>query len=153
MKVAVATDHGGYPLKEIVIDTLKQLGHTPIDLGTNSEESVDYPDFAELAGRAIVEGKAERAVAICGSGVGVCIAGNKINGVYACLCHDTYSAAQGVQHDHMNMLCLGARVIGTELASKIVESFITAEPSDDPRHMRRVGKIRAIEENEMKGRQ
>jgi len=86
MKVAVATDHGGYPLKEIVIDTLKQLGHTPIDLGTNSEESVDYPDFAELAGRAIVEGKAERAVVICGSGVGVCIAGNKIKGsMLACV--------------------------------------------------------------------
>lgn len=152
MRVAVAVDHGGFPLKEAVIDTLKQLGHTPIDLGTNSTESVDYPDFAEIAGKAIVQGEAERAVAICGSGVGVCIAGNKINGVYACLCHDTYSAAQGVEHDHMNMLCLGARVIGDELAKKIVEAFITAEPSDEPRHLRRVGKTLLIEEKEMKGR-
>jgi len=152
MRVAVAADHGGFPLKEAVIDTLKQLGHTPIDLGTNSTESVDYPDFAEIAGKAIVQREAERAVAICGSGVGVCIAGNKINGVYACLCHDTYSAAQGVEHDHMNMLCLGARVIGDELAKKIVEAFISAEPSDEPRHLRRVGKTLLIEEKEMKGR-
>jgi ribose 5-phosphate isomerase B len=153
MRVAVAADHGGFPLKDVVINTLKQLGHTPIDLGTDSSASVDYPDFAELAGKAIVNGEADRAVAICGSGVGVCIAGNKINGVYACLCHDTYSAAQGVEHDHMNMLCLGARVIGDELAKKIVEAFITAEPSDEPRHLRRFEKIRSLEAKEMKGRQ
>ncbi|HAF48444.1 MAG TPA: ribose-5-phosphate isomerase [Anaerolineaceae bacterium] len=151
MRVAVASDHGGFPLKDVVINTLKALGHTPIDLGTDSAESVDYPDFAELAGKAIVHGEADRAVVLCGSGVGVCIAGNKIKGVYACLCHDTYSAAQGVEHDHMNMLCLGARVIGDELAKKIVEAFITAEPSDDPRHLRRVGKTRLIEAKEMKG--
>jgi len=152
MRVAVAADHAGYPLKEVVIDTLKKLGQAPIDMGTDSTESVDYPDFAEKAGRAIVQGKAERAVVICGSGVGICIAGNKIKGVYACLCHDTYSAAQGVEHDHMNMLCLGARVIGDELAKMIVEAFITAEPSDEPRHLRRVGKTRLIEAKEMKGR-
>jgi len=151
MRVAVASDHGGFPLKDVVINTLKAWGHTPIDLGTDSAESVDYPDFAELAGKAIVHGEADRAVVLCGSGVGVCIAGNKIKGVYACLCHDTYSAAQGVEHDHMNMLCLGARVIGDELAKKIVEAFITAEPSDDPRHLRRVGKTRLIEAKEMKG--
>jgi len=152
MRVAVASDHGGFPLKDVVINTLKALGHTPIDLGTDSAESVDYPDFAELAGKAIVHGEADRAVVLCGSGVGVCIAGNKIKGVYACLCHDTYSAAQGVEHDHMNMLCLGARVIGDELAKKIVEAFITAEPSDEPRHLRRVAKTRLIEAKEMKGR-
>ena len=152
MKIAVATDHAGYVLKEIVIDTIESLGHTSIDFGTDSEESVDYPDFAEKAGNAIVQGEADRAVVICGSGVGVCIAGNKINGVYACLCHDTYSAAQGVEHDHMNMLCLGGRVIGTALAAKIVEAFVTAIPSDDPRHLRRVGKVRSIEEREMKGK-
>ena len=150
MKVAVATDHGGYNLKKVVIETIKHLGHVPIDFGTDSMESVDYPDFAEKAGKAVALGEADRAIVMCGSGVGVCIAGNKINGVYACLCHDTYSAAQGVEHDHMNMLCLGGRVIGTELAAKIVESFITAEPSDEPRHLRRVGKVRAIEEKEMK---
>lgn len=151
MKVAIATDHGGYVLKKVVIDTLKRLGHTPIDFGTDSPESVDYPDFAEKAGYAIVNGEADRAIVICGSGVGVCIAGNKINGVYACLCHDTYSAAQGVEHDHMNMLCLGGRVIGTELAAKLVEAFITAKLSDEPRHERRVRKIRSIEKKEMKG--
>lgn len=152
MKVAVATDHGGYMLKKIVIETLKHLGHTPIDFGTYSSKSVDYPDFAKKAGNAIVQGEVDRAVVMCGSGVGVSIAGNKINGVYACLCHDTYSAAQGVEHDHMNMLCLGGRVIGTELAAKLVEAFVTAEPSDEPRHLRRVGKVRSIEEIEMKGK-
>jgi ribose 5-phosphate isomerase B len=151
MKVAVATDHAGIVLKEVVIETLKRLGHTPIDYGTNSSDSVDYPDFAKKAGKAIVQGEADRAIVICGSGVGVCIAGNKIKGVYACLCHDTYYAAQGVEHDHMNMLCLGGRVIGTDLAEKIVEAFITAQPSEESRHLRRVGKIRSIEENEMKG--
>lgn len=150
MKVAVAADHAGFPLKQIVIDTLKALGHIPLDLGTNSTESVDYPDFAEKAGIAIVEGHADRAVVICGSGVGACIAGNKIVGVYACLCHDTYSAAQGVEHDQMNMLCLGARIIGSELAAHIVTAFINAQPSDHPRHLRRVGKIRAIEAQHLK---
>ena len=152
MKVAVATDHAGYSLKKVVIKTLERLGHTPIDLGTDSTESVDYPDFAEKAGFAIVQGKADRAIVICGSGVGVCIAGNKIRGVYACLCHDTYSAAQGVEHDHMNMLCLGGRIIGPALAAKLVEAFITAEPSNAPRHLRRFEKVQTIEENEMKGK-
>lgn len=152
MKVAVASDHAGYPLKAVVMGVIIQTGHTPIDFGTDSTESVDYPEFAELAGKAIAEGKADRAVVLCGSGVGVCIAGNKINGVYACLCHDTYSAAQGVEHDHMNMLCLGARIIGSELAAKIVESFLAAVPSNEPRHLRRVGKVRSIEDREMKGK-
>lgn len=150
MKIAVATDHAGYLLKEVVIETIQAMGHTAIDLGTDSTESVDYPDFAEKAGLAIVNGEADRAITICGSGVGVCIAGNKIPGVYACLCHDTYSAAQGVEHDRMNMLCLGARVIGTELASCIVESFLNAQPSDDPRHIRRTSKIKVIEEKYLK---
>lgn len=151
MKVAVAADHGGFPLKKTVIDTLASLGHAPLDLGTDSEESVDYPDFAKKAGLAIVDGEAERAIVICGSGVGACIAGNKIVGVYACVCHDTYSASQGVEHDQMNMLCLGARVIGPELAIRIVKSFIEAQPSDEPRHIRRVGKIRQIEKEQLKG--
>lgn len=146
MKIAVASDHAGYPLKKVVIDTIQAMGHVAIDLGTDSTESVDYPDFAEKAGMAIVNGEADRAIGICGSGVGVCIVGNKIPGVYACLCHDTYSAAQGVEHDRMNMLCLGARIIGTELASRIVENFINAQPSDDPRHVRRTSRIKAIEE-------
>lgn len=151
MKIAVAADHAGFPLKQIVIDTLISLGHTPMDLGTDSTESVDYPDYAEKAGLAIVKGDADRAIVLCGSGVGACIAGNKIVGVYACLCHDTYSASQGVEHDQMNMLCLGARIIGSELAIRIVESFVAAQPSTDLRHLRRVGKIKAIEQRQMKG--
>ena len=151
MKIAVAADHAGFPLKQTVIDTIHALCHTTIDLGTDSTESVDYPDYAEKAGNAITSGDAERAVVLCGSGVGACIAGNKMVGVYACLCHDTYSAAQGVEHDQMNMLCLGARIVGSELAIKIVESFIAAHPSDDPRHLRRVGKIKNIEKKHLKG--
>jgi len=152
MKVAVAADHAGYPLKQTVIETLTNLGHTPIDLGTHSTESVDYPDYAKKAGLAIVNGDVERAVVLCGSGVGACIAGNKIVGVYASVCHDTYTAAQGVEHDQMNMLCLGARVIGPELVIHIVKAFISATPSDESRHLRRVGKIREIEMNQMKGK-
>ncbi len=153
MKIAVAADHAGFPLKPVVIDAVRNLGHTPIDLGTDSNQSVDYPDFAEKAGKAIIDGDADRAIVICGSGVGACIAGNKIVGVYACLCHDTYSAAQGVEHDQMNMLCLGTRVIGSELAIRIVEAFLASQPSDDPRHLRRVGKIKDIETRFIKGAQ
>jgi ribose 5-phosphate isomerase B len=149
MKVAVASDHAGYPLKETVVNTLIALGHTPVDFGTNSTESVDYPDFAKKAGMAIVDGEVERAITLCGSGVGVCIAGNKIPGVYACLCHDTYTASQGVEHDHMNMLCLGARVIGQELAIRIIEAFMSAVPSTEPRHLRRVEKTNAIEKSHL----
>jgi ribose 5-phosphate isomerase B len=151
MRIAVAADHAGYPLKGTVIEAIRALGHTVLDLGTDSTQSVDYPDYAEIAGLAIVRGEADRAVVVCGSGVGACIAGNKIVGVYACVCHDTYSAAQGVEHDQMNMLCLGARIIGSELAIQIVQSFINALPSDDPRHLRRVGKIKAIEQRELQG--
>lgn len=151
MKVAVAADHAGFLLKDTVIEAVRKSGHQPIDLGTDSDHSVDYPDFAEKAGLAIVENVVDRAIVVCGSGVGACIAGNKIVGVYACLCHDTYTAAQGVEHDQMNMLCLGGRVIGTELAIRIVEAFLQAQPSDDPRHLRRVGKIKAIEDRHMKG--
>lgn len=151
MRIAVAVDHAGYPLKDTVIDAIRALGHTVQDLGTDSTLSVDYPDFAEKASLAIVRREVERAVVICGSGVGACITGNKIVGVYACLCHDTYSAAQGVEHDQMNMLCLGARIIGPELAIQIVQAFLNAQPSDDPRHLRRVGKFKAIEQRELKG--
>jgi ribose 5-phosphate isomerase B len=151
MKVTVAADHGGFPLKQTVIDTLLAMGHTPIDFGTDSSESVDYPDFTEKAGMAIINGEAERAIVLCGSGVGACITGNKIPGVYACLCHDTYSAAQGVEHDQMNMLCMGARVIGPELAIRIVQAFVSAEFSKEPRHLRRVGKMKQIESQRLKG--
>jgi ribose 5-phosphate isomerase B len=151
MKVAVATDHGGYPLKETVITTLRELGHEVIDFGTDSMESVDYPDFAIKAGEAIAKGEADRAILLCGSGVGVCITANKIPGVYACVCHDSYTAYQGVEHDQMNALCLGGRVIGTELAIVIVKSFMSARFSGVPRHERRVGKMKEIEKKQLKG--
>lgn len=151
MRIAVAVDHAGFPLKAVVIEKVLEMGHEVIDLGTDSTDPVDYPDYAEKAGLAIVEDAADRAILICGSGVGACIAANKVVGVYACLCHDTYSAGQGVEHDQMNLLCLGARVIGPELAKVLVESFLNAVSSDAPRHLRRVGKIRAIEAKQLKG--
>jgi ribose 5-phosphate isomerase B len=146
MKIALACDHGGYPLKNIVKESILADGYTVVDLGTDSTQSVDYPDFAEKLGLAITRGEAERGILICGSGVGACIAVNKIKGVYAGICHDTYSAHQGVEHDQMNVLCLGARVIGAELAKELVNSFLKAEFSDEERHIRRVNKVRKIEE-------
>lgn len=145
MRVALACDHAGFALKESVIETIKMAEHQLIDLGTFSDEAVDYPDYAETAGRALQRGEADRAIILCGSGVGACIAANKMKGVYACLCHDTYSARQGVEHDNMNALCLGARIIGSELARVIILAFLDANFSTDERHRRRVGKILAIE--------
>jgi ribose 5-phosphate isomerase B len=145
MRIAISCDHAGLPLKQEIIETVQALGHDVFDLGTFGPEAVDYPDFAEKAGLAIQKGKVERAIVVCGSGVGACIAANKIKGVYAGLCHDTYSARQGVEHDDMNMICLGARIIGAELAKDIVRSFLGATFSKEDRHIRRVNKIRAIE--------
>ncbi len=145
MKVAVATDHGGFPLKDIVLRTIKEEGHEALDLGTFGPESVDFPDFAEKAGNALLDGRADRAVMMCGSGVGVCMSANKMKGVYASVCHDTYSAHQGVEHDHMNALCLGGRIIGEEVAREVVKAFLAAVPMQAERQLRRVGKIKAIE--------
>ena len=145
MRIAVACDHAGFPLKATVLETIRRAGHEPLDLGTDSTASVDYPDYALKIGRAIRSGEAERGILICGSGVGACIAANKLEGVYASVCHDTYSAHQGVEHDDMNVLCLGARIIGPEPAVEIVEAFAGAVFSDEERHRRRVGKIKAIE--------
>ncbi len=146
MIVAVASDHGGYPIKQAVIEAIRAAGHEPLDLGADSlNPADDYPDYAVKAGEALVQGKAERAVLLCGSGVGICIAANKIEGVYACVCHDTYMAHQGVEHDRMNALCLGGRVIGDSLAKEIICSFLGAKYSDEERHLRRTGKIRALE--------
>lgn len=147
MQIAVACDHAGFPLKDEVIAALEEAGCSTIDLGTYNQEPVDYPDYAEKAGRAIINGQAERAVLICGSGVGACIAANKIKGVYACSISDVYSARQGVEHDNMNVLCLGARVIGPETARELVKAFASATFSSEERHRRRVGKILKLEEN------
>jgi ribose 5-phosphate isomerase B len=146
MKIALASDHGGYSLKNIIKVCVTASGHTVIDLGTDSTESVDYPDYAEKIGAAITSGEAERGILICGSGVGASIAANKIKGIYAAVCHDTYSAHQGVEHDNMNVLCLGARVIGPELAKELVDAFINAKFSNAERHVRRVNKVYKIEE-------
>lgn len=145
MRVAVACDHAGFPIKAVVIETVREAGHAVIDLGTDSTDSVDYPDYAEKVGRAIQEGMADRCVLLCGSGAGASIAANKMEGVYAAVCHDTYSAHQGVEHDAMNVLCLGARVIGPELTKELVRAFLNAKFSNEERHIRRVIKIRKLE--------
>ena len=145
MKIALACDHGGYPLKIIIKNCVSELGHSILDLGTDSTASVDYPDFAEKLGKAIINGEAERGILICGSGVGASIAANKIKEFYAAVCHDTYSAHQGVEHDKMNVLCLGARVIGPELAKELVEAFLNSQFSNEERHVRRVNKVYKIE--------
>jgi ribose 5-phosphate isomerase B len=149
MKVVVGFDHAGFPLKEVVLDAVRNSGHEPIDVGTNSADPVDFPDYSEKIGRAIQSGEAERGILCCGSGVGACIAANKMKGVYACICHDTYSAAQGVMHDDMNVLCLGGRVVGPELARVLIDAFLSAHYiGNDPggeRLARRVGKIHNLE--------
>ena len=150
MKVAVGFDHAGFPLKETVLNAVRDAGDEPIDMGTNSAEPVDFPDYSEKVGRAVQSGEVERGILVCGSGVGACIAANKMKGVFASICHDTYSAAQGVRHDDMNVLCLGARVIGPELATSLIKAFLEARYiGNDPggeRLARRVAKIRKIEE-------
>jgi ribose 5-phosphate isomerase B len=149
MNIAIACDHAGFPLKLTILETARRSGHIVLDLGTDSVEPVDYPDYAEKLGCLIQSGEAERGILLCGSGVGACIAANKMQGVYACVCHDTYSAHQGVEHDDMNVLCIGTRVIGPELSTEIVTAFLAARfLGNDPgqeRHARRVAKIRKME--------
>lgn len=155
MRVAVASDHAGFPIKGTVINAVVEAGHDPVDLGTDSNVSVDYVDFALKLGEAIVNGDVDRGILVCGSGVGACIAANKIKGVYAGICHDSYSAHQGVEHDAMNVLCLGGRIIGPELVKELVPIFLKARfignDLGEERHARRVNKIRAIEERYLTG--
>ena len=145
MHVAVASDHAGFSLKEKVLEYLGGLGHTVEDLGTCDTTPVDYPDFAEAVAAAILSERVERAVLICGSGVGASVAANKFRGIRAGLCHDTYSAHHGVEHDHMNVLVLGGRVIGEALTRELVGAFVGATQSQAERHLRRLGKIAVIE--------
>jgi ribose 5-phosphate isomerase B len=149
--VAIAADHAGFHLKALVIDFLKKLGQTVNDLGTYSDEPVDYPDYARKVAQEILRKKAEKGILICGSGVGACAAVNKFPGIRAGICHDTFSAHQGVEDDDMNVLCLGARVIGPELAKEIVRVWLSASFSGAERHCRRLGKINQIEKEFMKG--
>lgn len=148
--VAIAADHGGFHLKTLLVEFLKRLGHMVDDLGTYSDEPVDYPDYSRKVAQEILHKKAEKGILICGSGVGACVAANKFPGIRAAICHDTFSAHQGVEDDDMNVLCLGARVIGPELAKEIVRIWLSASFSGEERHRRRVGKIDQIEKEFMK---
>jgi ribose 5-phosphate isomerase B len=150
MKVAVACDHGGFPLKETVLEVIRQAGHGVLDLGTFSSDPVDYPDYAQKVGKAIQHGEADRGILICGSGTGVTVAANKMRGIRAGVCHDVYSARQSVEHDDANVLSLGARVIGPELAAELVRTFLNAHFTGEERHVRRVAKISEMEESELK---
>ncbi|MER3446496.1 MAG: ribose 5-phosphate isomerase B [Candidatus Dadabacteria bacterium] len=145
MRIAIGSDHAGFQLKEIISAYIGELKHEIVDVGTHSTEPVDYPDFAEAIGKVLIEELADRGVLICGSGVGASVAANKMPGIRAGLCHDTYSAHQGVEHDDMNVLVLGARVIGFELARELVRAFIGAEFTGEERHRRRLEKIRLLE--------
>jgi len=147
MHIAIASDHAGFQLKKGIIERLNELGHKVEDLGTDSaDKPVDYPDFARKISLAVTEGKARRGIIVCGSGVGACVAANKFKGVRAAVCHDTYSAHQGVEHDDLNILCLGARVIGSSLAIEVTEAFLKAVFSNEKRHVARLDKIRSFEQ-------
>ncbi len=146
MKIAIACDHGGFPLKDPMIHVIESMGHELVDLGAHEyDKHDDYPDFARYIGQAIQHGHADKGVLLCGSGVGACIAANKQDGIRASVCHDVYSAHQGVEHDAMNVLCLGSRIIGPQLAEDLVRAFIKAEFSGEERHQRRLEKVMALE--------
>ncbi|HZU32891.1 MAG TPA: ribose 5-phosphate isomerase B [Candidatus Angelobacter sp.] len=146
MKITIGSDHAGFALKKVLIDYLRQCGHELIDVGTDSTQPVDYPDYAEAVARGVEQGKSERGILICGSGVGASVAANKIPGIRAGLCHDGYSAHQGVEHDDVNVLVLGSRVIGDELAKDLCTAFLNARFTGEERHRRRLAKVLAIEE-------
>ena len=145
MRIAIGADHAGYALKQMIVHELERIGCEVLDKGTLSEEPVDYPDFAEAVGCSVATGECTRGVLVCGSGVGASVAANKITGVRAAVCHDIYSAHQGVEHDDMNVLALGARVIGPDVALELVRAFVGAQFSGEERHVRRLNKVRAIE--------
>jgi ribose 5-phosphate isomerase B len=145
MRIAIGADHAGFELKNVLAAYLRHCGHEVIDAGTTSADPVDYPDFAEAVSKVLLDGAAERGVLVCGSGVGASVSANKVPGIRAGLCHDTYSARQGVEHDDMNILVLGARVIGIELARELVNNFLAAKFNGEERHRRRIEKIKALE--------
>lgn len=146
MKIAIAADHAGLPLKPEIVEFVRSLGHEPVDLGAHEYDADDdYPDFAALVAKAVANGDADRGILGCGSGVGASVAANKFRGIRAAVCHDTYSAAQGVEHDDMNVLCFGARIIGPETAKSLVQAFVGAKFGTHPRFRRRLDKVLAIE--------
>jgi ribose 5-phosphate isomerase B len=145
MKVVIGSDHAGFQLKNAMGDVLRSMGNDVLDVGAFNENPSDYPDFAEAVGRAVLDGKAERGVLICGSGVGASVAANKLPGIRAGMCHDTYSAHQGVEHDNINVLVLGSRVVGVALAHDLVAAFMGARFSNEERHVRRLAKVKGLE--------
>lgn len=147
MRIALAGDHAGFPLKQHLVEFLRTQGHEVIDLGVNSDAvKSDYPDAAQAVGAAILDGRAERGILACGSGVGACIAANKMQGIYASIAHDVYSAHQGVEHDKMNVLCIGALVVGKSVAQELATAFINAQFDGEERHQKRFDKVKAIED-------
>jgi ribose 5-phosphate isomerase B len=146
VRIVIGADHAGFELKELLKNELQDQGHEVVDVGAYTyDKHDDYPDFAAAVGKAVVAGEGERGILVCGSGVGACVAANKINGVRACLCHDSYSAAQGVEHDDMNILCLGGLIIGSALARRLVQDFLKAEFLGYGRYQRRLDKVLALE--------
>jgi ribose 5-phosphate isomerase B len=150
MKIVIGSDHAGFQLKNAMGDVVRSLGHSVLDVGAFNENPSDYPDFAESVGRAILDGKAERGVLICGSGIGASVAANKIVGIRAGICHDSYSGHQGVEHDNMNVLVMGSRVIGEKLAEDILRAYLGARFTNEERHVRRLAKVHALEETMLK---
>jgi len=146
MKITIGSDHAGFALKKVLIDHLQKNGHELLDVGTDSTTTVDYPDYAQAVGLSVLQGKSERGILICGSGVGASVAANKVPGIRAGLCHDGYSAHQGVEHDDINVLVLGSRVIGPELAKDLCITFINARFTNEERHRRRLEKIHSMEQ-------
>ena len=147
MKIVIGSDHAGFQLKNAMGDVIRALGHSVLDVGAFNENPSDYPDFAAAVGRAILERTAERGVLICGSGVGASVAANKLKGIRAAVCHDSYSAHQGVEHDDMNVLVLGSRIIGVKLAEDLVKAFLSATFTNEERHKRRLAKVMALEQS------
>lgn len=145
MRIGIGNDHAGLPLKPAVVAELRAQGHDVVDYGTDVTSSVDFPDYAGEVGRALQRGEIDRGILICGSGVGMCIAANKLRGVRASIAHDTYSAHQGVEHDGMNVLCLGSRVVGEAVAQELVRAFVNAEFQQEARFIRRLDKVAAFE--------
>lgn len=150
MRVVIGSDHAGFRLKNSMGDLVRSLGHAVLDVGAFNENPSDYPDFAEAVGRAVLDGRADRGVLICGSGVGASVAANKLIGIRAGICHDTYSGHQGVEHDNMNVLVLGSRIVGEKLAEDIVRAFLAANFTNEERHVRRLAKVHAIEQKMLK---
>ena len=145
MRIAIGADHAGFHLKESLLSVLRDSGHEVVDVGTDSDQAVDYPDFTEAVAVAVRGHEVDRGVMICGSGVGASVAANKVQGIRAAVCHDSYSAHQGVEHDDMNVLCLGARIVGEEVAKELAAAFVAAEFTGEERHRRRLDKVLAME--------